>query len=232
MGQKIRPDSYRIGITRGWNARWFAGKTFGTKLQEDVLIRRIIDEKIKMAGIVRVEIERNANNAYRIFIKAAKPGIIIGRGGNGIDELTKVLSSAIAALHRERGAKNPKVQLSLNIEELKRTEISAQFLAQSLAWELEKRMPFRRTMKKAIENTLQNRDIKGIKIKMSGRLDGNEIARNEFLAKGTLPLTTLRADIDYGVATANCTYGAIGIKVWLYKGLIFAKDVAKKNETH
>jgi small subunit ribosomal protein S3 len=230
MGQKIRPDSYRIGVTKGWNARWFAGKTFGTKLQEDVLIRRIINERIKLAGIVRVEIERNANNAYRIFIKAAKPGIIIGRGGTGIDDLTKELSSAIAALHRERGAKNPKVQLSVNIEELKRTEISAQFLAQSLAWELEKRMPFRRTMKKAIENTLQNRDIKGIKIKMSGRLDGNEIARNEFLAKGTLPLTTLRADIDYGTATALCTYGAIGIKVWLYKGLIFAKDAAKKPE--
>lgn len=227
MGQKIRPDSYRIGITRGWNARWFAGKTFGSKLQEDVLIRRVINEKIKLAGIVRIEIERNANNAYRIFIKAAKPGIIIGRGGTGIDDLTKAISKELGALHRERGAKNPKIVISVNIEELKRSEISSQFLAQSLAWELEKRMPFRRTMKKAIENALQNRDVKGIKIKMSGRLDGNEIARNEFLAKGTLPLTTLRADIDYGTATALCTYGAIGIKVWIYKGLIFAKDVKK-----
>ena len=232
MGQKIRPDSYRIGITRGWNARWFAGKTFGSKLQEDVLIRRVINEKIKPAGIVRIEIERNANNAYRIFIKAAKPGIIIGRGGTGIDDLTKAISKELAALHRERGVKSPKIQLSVNIEELKRTEISSQFLAQSLAWELEKRMPFRRTMKKAIENALQNRDVKGIKIKMSGRLDGNEIARNEFLAKGTLPLTTLRADIDYGVATALCTYGAIGIKVWIYKGLIFAKDAANKKTTN
>lgn len=230
MGQKIRPDSYRIGITRGWNARWFAGKTFGSKLQEDVLIRRVINEKIKPAGIVRIEIERNANNAYRIFIKAAKPGIIIGRGGTGIDDLTKAISKDLTALYRERGVKAPKIQLSVNIEELKRTEISAQFLAQSLAWELEKRMPFRRTMKKAIENALQNRDVKGIKIKMSGRLDGNEIARNEFLAKGTLPLTTLRADIDYGVATALCTYGAIGIKVWLYKGLIFAKDQKKSKD--
>lgn len=231
MGQKIRPDSYRIGITRGWNARWYAGKNFGARLQEDVLIRRVINERIKLSGIVRIEIERNANNAYRIFIKAAKPGIIIGRGGTGIDDLTKAISKELAALNRERGVKAPKIVLSVNIEELKRTEVSAQFLAQSLAWELEKRMPFRRTMKKAIENTLQNRDIKGIKIKMSGRLDGNEIARNEFLAKGTLPLTTLRADIDYGTATALCTYGAIGIKVWLYKGMIFAKDAAKKNET-
>lgn len=227
MGQKIRPDVFRLGITKGWNARWFAGKTFGSKLQEDVLIRRVINEKIKPAGIVRIEIERNANNAYRIFIKAAKPGIIIGRGGTGIEDLTKAISAELAALYRARGVKSPKVQLSVNIEELKRTEISAQFMAQSLAWELEKRMPFRRTMKKAIENALQNRDVKGIKIKMSGRLDGNEIARSEFLSKGTLPLTTLRADIDYGVATAFCTYGAIGIKVWLYKGLIFAKDAAK-----
>ncbi len=227
MGQKIRPDSFRLGITKGWNARWFAGKTFGARLQEDVLIRRVINEKIKLAGIVRIEIERNANNAYRIFIKAAKPGIIIGRGGTGIDDLTKAISSELAALQRERGVKSPKIQLSVNIEELKRTEVSAQFIAQSLAWELEKRMPFRRTMKKTIENTLQNRDVKGIKIKMSGRLDGNEIARNEFLSKGTLPLTTLRADIDYGTATAFCTYGAIGIKVWLYKGMIFAKDQQK-----
>lgn len=227
MGQKIRPDSFRLGITKGWNARWFAGKTFGARLQEDVLIRRVINEKIKLAGIVRVEIERNANNAYRIFIKAAKPGIIIGRGGTGIDDLTKAISHELAALQRERGVKSPKIQLSVNIEELKRTEVSAQFIAQSLAWELEKRMPFRRTMKKTIENTLQNRDVKGIKIKMSGRLDGNEIARNEFLSKGTLPLTTLRADIDYGTATAFCTYGAIGIKVWLYKGMIFAKDQQK-----
>lgn len=228
MGQKIRPDSFRLGITKGWNARWYAGKSFGAKLQEDVLIRRIINDKIKLAGIVRVEIERNANNAYRIYIKAARPGIIIGRGGTGIDDLTKAISKELAGLLRERGAKNPKVQLSLNIEELKRTEVSAQYVAQTIAWEIEKRMPFRRLMKKTIENTLQNRDVKGIKIKLSGRLDGNEIARNEFLAKGTLPLTTLRADVDYGTATAHCTYGTIGIKVWLYKGMIFAKDANKK----
>lgn len=227
MGQKIRPDSFRLGITKDWNARWYAGKSFAAKLQEDVLIRRIINEKIKPAGIVSVTIERNANNAYRIAIKAAKPGIIIGRGGTGIDDLTKVISKQLSALQRARGAKVAKLQLSVTIEELKRTEISSQFIAQSLAWELEKRMPFRRTMKKAIELALQNRDVKGIKIKMSGRLDGNEISRSEFLSKGALPLTTLRADIDYGTATANCTYGAIGIKVWLYKGMVFSKDQKK-----
>lgn len=231
MGQKIRPDSFRLGITKDWNARWYAGKSFAAKLQEDVLIRRIINEKIKPAGIVSVTIERSANNAYRIAIKAAKPGIIIGRGGTGIDDLTKVISKHLSALQRARGVKVAKLQLSVTIEELKRTEISSQFIAQSLAWELEKRMPFRRTMKKAIESALQNRDVKGVKIKMSGRLDGNEISRSEFLSKGALPLTTLRADIDYGTATANCTYGAIGIKVWLYKGMVFSKDQKKATRT-
>jgi small subunit ribosomal protein S3 len=227
MGQKIRPDSFRLGITKDWNARWYAGKSFAAKLQEDVVIRKIINEKIKLAGIVSVTIERSANNAYRIFIKAAKPGIIIGRGGTGIEDLTKAITNKLAAIQRARAGKTSKIQLSVNIEELKRTEISSAFIAQSLAWELEKRMPFRRAMKKAIELALQNHEVQGIKIKMSGRLDGNEIARNEFLAKGALPLTTLRADIDYGTATANCTYGAIGIKVWLYKGMIFSKDKKK-----
>lgn len=227
MGQKIRPDSFRLGITKDWNARWYAGKTFGAKLQEDVLIRKVINDKIKPAGIVRVEIERNANNAYRVFIKAARPGIIIGRGGQGIEDLTKAITKALQELMRSRGVKNPKVPLSLNIEELKRSEIAAQYVAQSIAWDIERRLPFRRAMKKSIENAMQNRDVLGIKVKCSGRLDGNEIARSEFLSKGTLPLTTLRANIDYGVATAFTTYGAIGIKVWIYKGLVFAKDKTK-----
>ncbi len=231
MGQKIRPDSFRLGVTRDWNARWYAGKTFGAKLQEDVLIRKVINDKIKPAGIVRVEIERNANNAYRVFIKAARPGIIIGRGGAGIEDLTKAITKALQELMRARGIKSPKVPLSLNIEELKRSEISAQYVGQSMAWELERRMPFRRTMKKAIENAMQNREVLGIKIKAAGRLDGNEIARSEFLSKGTLPLTTLRANIDYGVATAFTTYGAIGIKVWIYKGLVFSKEVKKEEAT-
>jgi small subunit ribosomal protein S3 len=228
MGQKIRPDSYRLGVIRDWNSRWFTNKGFGTKLQEDEVIRHAIHSKIKTAGIVRIEIERNANNAFRVMIKAAKPGLIIGRGGQGIEELTKFIQSELAALLRTRGIKNPKVPLSLNIEELKRTEVSAQYVAQSIAWDLEKRLPFRRTMKKAIENMMQNRDILGVKVKMGGRLDGNEIARTEFLAKGKLPLSTLRANIDYGVATAFCTYGAIGIKVWVFKGLVFAKDIKEQ----
>lgn len=225
MGQKIRPDSLRLGIIRDWNSRWFGGRNFGAKLQEDEVIRKAINDKIKLAGIVRVEIERKANSEFRVMIKAAKPGLIIGRGGQGIEELTKFLKGKLEALYRTRGLQHPKISLSLNIEELKRTEIASQYVAQSIAWEIERRMPFRRVMKKAIESAMQNRDVQGIKIRLSGRLGGGEIARAEWLAKGKLPLQTLRANIDYAQATAFCTYGAIGIKVWIYKGLVFEKDL-------
>src|SRR3989344_1994923 len=221
MGQKIRPDSYRLGITRGWTARWFAKKNFKDQLEEDVLIREIIDEKIALAGIVRVEIERNANNAYKIFIKAARPGLIIGRGGKGIEELSAFIDKSLRSLLLERGEKKPAISLNLNIEELKRTEVSAQYIAQSIAWDIEKRLPFRRLIKKYLENIMQNKEAQGAKIKLSGRLDGAEIARREFLYKGKLPLQTLRADIDYGEATAFTTYGTVGIKVWIYKGEVF-----------
>lgn len=231
MGQKIRPDSLRLGVIRDWNSRWFGGSSFPAKLQEDEVIRKAIHKKIAAAGIVRIEIERTANNAYRVLVKAAKPGLIIGRGGQGIEELTKHIQAELRALMVKRGVKNPKTSpLSLTIEELKRSEVSSQFIGQTLAWELEKRMPFRRTMKKAIEQAMQNRDVLGIKIKMSGRLDGNEIARTEQLSQGKLPLQTLRANIDYGQATAFCTYGAIGIKVWIYKGLVFTKELKNASQ--
>jgi len=231
MGQKIRPDSFRLGVIRDWNSRWFGNKgTYPMKLQEDEVIRKAIQKKIALAGIVRIEIERTANNAYRVLVKAAKPGLVIGRGGQGIEDLTKYIQGELRALLVKRGMKNPKTPFSLTIEELKRSEISSQFVGQQLAWELEKRMPFRRTMKKAIEQAMLNREVLGIKIKMSGRLDGNEIARTEQLSKGKLPLQTLRANIDYGQATAFCTYGAIGIKVWIYKGLVFTKELKNASQ--
>ena len=216
MGQKIRPDSYRTGITRGWNSRWFPKKSFKNNLEEDVLIRKIVKEKIKLAGIDKIEIEKN-NSTFRIFIKVAKPGLVIGRGGKGVDDLRKAIEAELTKLYKERKAK-PDFAISLNIEELKRNEVSSAFIAQSLAWDLEKRMPFRRTMKKYIESVMQNKEVEGVKIKLSGRLDGGEIARREWLAKGKLPLQTLRANIDYGEGTAFCTYGTVGIKVWVYKG--------------
>jgi small subunit ribosomal protein S3 len=217
MGQKIRPDSYRIGITRGWNSRWFPKKkNFKANFEEDVLIRKIVKEKIKLAGIDKIEIEKNNNN-YKVFIKVAKPGLVIGRGGKGVDDLRKAIEIELNKLFKERKLK-PDFSISLNIEELKRNETSANFIAQSIAWDIEKRMPFRRTIKKYLESAMQNKEVEGAKIKLSGRLDGGEIARREWLAKGKLPLQTLRANIDYGEGTAFCTYGAVGIKVWVYKG--------------
>jgi len=211
MARKINPNSFRLGIIRDWDSRWISLKHAGKWLAQDENIRELIMKRIGLAGIARIEIERTPDK-YKIFIKASKPGLIIGRGGKGIETLTKEL---------EKTLNDKKVHLMLNIEELKRTEISSAVVAQNAAWDLEKRMKFRRTMKRQIEQALQNREVKGVKMMMSGRLDGNEIARTEWIAKGKLPLSTLRANIDYGTATAICSYGTIGIKVWIYKGEVF-----------
>lgn len=225
MGQKINPISLRVGIVKNWPVRWFFARKTGTRsknsyasfLKEDEAIRRVIRKKISPAGIAAVEIERT-QGSLRILIKAARPGLIIGQGGRGIEELTKAIERELAA----------KVNLSVNVEELKRSEISAAHAAQQVAWDLEKRLPFRRTLKKYLDQIMQNKDVKGAKITVAGRLGGAEIARRESLKKGSLPLHTLRADIDYGQATAYTTYGTIGVKVWIYKGEVFAKPAKEK----
>lgn len=223
MGQKIKPFSYRLGIITNWTSRWMPKNLkFKDQLEEDVVVRRVITDKIGLAGISKIEIERGADNTYKIFIKAAKPGLVIGRGGKGIEELSKTVDAGLKKLFRKRGKLVPQFSISLNVEELKRTEISAQYVAQQIAWDLEKRLPFRRTMKKHLEATMQNREVKGAKIRLSGRLGGNEIARREWLAKGKLPLQTIRANIDYGEATAFNAYGTVGVKVWINKGEVFA----------
>lgn len=222
MGNKIRPDSYRLGIIGQWSARWFAKKNFGHQLEEDELIRKTIQKAISSAGIIRIEIERN-NNIYKIFIKAARPGLIIGRGGKGIEDLSKLINNNLKKLFRKRKIATSNISLSLNIDELKRSEVASVYIAQNIAWDLEKRLPFRRTMKKYLDLVMQNREIQGAKIKLSGRLDGAEISRREWLGKGKLPLSTLRANIDYGEGTAFTTYGTVGIKVWIYKGEVFSK---------
>ena len=218
MGHKINPISYRLGIHKDWTSRWFVKKGTPQLLEEDILIRKTVQEKIGTAGIDKISIERNGDRC-RVFVKVAKPGLVIGRGGKGIEELTKAVGSALQKLAAKRG-KNLKTVVAVNVtvEEVKRAEVSATVTAQQLAWDIEKRMPFRRTMKKYLEGIMQNREVQGAKIKLSGRLDGNEIARKEWLAKGRLPLTTLRSNIDYGESTAFTTYGTVGIKVWIYKG--------------
>ncbi len=227
MGQKIRPNSYRLGIVENWGSRWFPKRSFKEALQEDELIRKVIMKTIGTAGISKIEIERTAGTC-RVYIKAAKPGLIIGRGGQGIENLSKVIDVALEKMRRKEKVTAKKIALSLNVEELKRNEVSAANIAQNMASDLERRMPFRRAMKKIIETTMQNREVKGIKIRLSGRLDGAEIARREWLAKGSLPLQTLRAYIDYAEATAFTTYGTVGVKVWVYKGDVFEKE---KKET-
>lgn len=189
-------------------------------------MREVIREKITSAGIDKVVIERTGNN-YRIFIKAQRPGLIIGRGGKGVEELSKALEGSLKKLRRDKGLEG-NISLNLNIEELKRSEISAGVIAQNVAWDLEKRNPFRRTMKKCLDQVMQNREVKGAKIRIAGRLGGADIARSEHLERGKLPLQTLRANIDYGEATAYTTYGTIGVKIWISKGEVFADEVGSK----
>lgn len=223
MARKIRPNSFRLGIIKNWQNRWFLKKSLNYLLEEDYLIRKEVLKIVLKAGIASIEIERVGNNTCKIFIKAARPGLIIGRGGKGIDDLRKAVESVIAIFRRRKKVKDMP-ELNLNIEELKRTEISAQVEAQNIAFDLERRLRFRRVLKQHLEAIMQNKAAKGAKIHLAGRLDGAEIARKEWLAKGQMPLTTLRADIDYGEATAFTTYGTIGIKVWIYKGEIFDKS--------
>ncbi|MCR4261144.1 MAG: 30S ribosomal protein S3 [Candidatus Colwellbacteria bacterium] len=214
MGRKIHPISYRLGINKDWISRWMPPHgNFKKYLREDEAIRDIIEKTISKAGIDMVEIERTPGQ-YKVTIRAARPGIVIGRGGKGIEDLSK-------AIQKKVGITAP---INLNVEEVKRTEVSASVLSQSIAFDLEKRMRYRRVMKRYIDIAMQNREVQGIKIKLAGRLNGAEIARSEQLKKGKLPLTTIRANIDYGETVAVTTYGSIGIKVWLYKGDIFEKD--------
>jgi len=229
MGQKVNPRSLRTGITKNWPVRWlfasnfevgkgsrvggFSRSVYARLLEEDELVRNIVKERINQAGIASIHIERTVNE-LKILIKAARPGFVIGRGGKGIEELTAAIEKALEKL---RGG-NYKIHLSVNVEELKRSEISANYVAQQVAWDLEKRFPYRRTLKKYLGNVIQNKDIKGAKIMISGRLGGAEIARKETIRSGSLPLQTIRANVDYGTATAKTTYGAIGVKVWVYKG--------------
>lgn len=232
MGQKINPISLRLGITKNWPVRWFFSKKgSGTKgftsytqfLREDEVIRKTIKQKIGLAGIAGIEIERTSNN-LKVLIRAARPGLIIGRGGKGIEDFTKLLEANLF----KAGADKKVRSVSVTIEELKRSEVSATYTAQQIAWDLEKRMSFRHVMRKYADQVLQNREAKGVKVLLSGRLGGAEIARREALKKGPLPLQGLRADIDFGTATAMTTYGTIGVKVWIYKGDIFER--AQRNQ--
>jgi small subunit ribosomal protein S3 len=212
MGHKVNPKSLRLGITTTWRSRWFGKKEYAKNLRADVEIRRFVMKKWKSAAIADVEIERSAGT-IKLIIKTARPGVLIGRGGTGVEDISRIIK------FKYFPAK--KIDLKIEAQEIKNFEESAALVSQNIAEQLEKRIPFRKVIKSMIDQTSKNKNIKGIKIEISGRLGGAEMSRREWLSKGTIPLHTLRADIDFARAKANTTYGSIGVKVWLYKGIVF-----------
>ena len=212
MGQKVNPIGFRIGVIRDWESKWFAEKDFGTLLLEDVKIREYLKNKLKDSAVSHIEIERAANRV-NVTIHTAKPGMVIGKGGAEVE----VIRNYIAAMSNKK--------VHINISEIKHPDLDAILVAEAIALQLERRVSFRRAMKQAMQRTMRS-GAKGIKVATSGRLGGAEIARTEGYSEGTVPLHTLRADIDYGTAEAATTYGRIGVKVWIYRGEVL--PTAKK----
>jgi len=215
MGHKVNPVGLRIGITNTWKSKWFSKKDYQSNLRQDITIRIGIMKKWKTAAIAEVEIERSAA-MVKVIVKTARPGVLIGRGGSGIEDMQKFVKSNYF--------KGKKTGLKIEVQEVKNFEENAFLVAQNIAEQIEKRLPFRRALKTMLEQVTKNNTIKGVKIEICGRLNGAEMARREWAAKGTLPLHTLRANIDFARATAYTTYGTIGVKVWLYKGEVFEKN--------
>ncbi len=210
MGQKVHPIGIRLGIVKDWTSKWYAdSKDFADILNQDLEVRDFIKKKLSHASVSRVQIERPANNA-RITIHTARPGIVIGKKGEDVERLRRSVSQMMG------------VPVSINIEEIRKPELDATLVAENVAQQLERRIMFRRAMKRAVQNAMRLGAL-GIKVRVSGRLNGAEIARTEWYHEGRVPLHTLRADIDYGVVEASTTYGVIGVKVWLFKGEVFDK---------
>ena len=215
MGQKVNPHGLRVGVIKNWDSRWFVSdKEFGDTLVSDYQIREYVKTKLQGAGVPRIEIERDASRV-RVFIQCAKPGVVIGFHGAEIEKLRAELEAMVG---------RPVV---VNVIEIKNPDVNAQLVAESICAQLEKRVSFRRAMKLAIGRTMRL-GVKGIKVACSGRLGGAEIARSEHYHEGTIPLQTLRADIDYGFWEANTTYGKIGVKVWIYKGEVFNENATRE----
>lgn len=213
MGQKTHPIGFRLGVNKTWNSKWYSSRQYVFFLHEDLRLREFLKDKLRHAGVSRIELERVANK-IKANIHTARPGIVIGKKGTGIDQL------------RAEAQRLTKSDIFLNIIEVRKAEADAQLVAENIADQIERRVAFRRAMKKAMSQAFKF-GVKGIKIQCSGRLGGSEIARRERYAEGSVPLHTLRADIDYGFAEAFTTYGQIGVKVWIYKG-----EVLQRRRTH
>ncbi len=209
MGQKINPIGLRLGVIRTWDSRWYAkGKQYQVNFQEDHRLRKFIKDKLKHAGVAKIEIERAANKV-KIIISTARPGVVIGKKGTGIDALKADVQKLTTN------------EVFVNIQEVRKPDLDAQLVAENIALQLEKRISWRRALKKALASAVKG-GVRGIKIRVSGRLDGAEIARSEWYNEKSVPLHTLRADIDYGTAEALTTYGLIGLKVWIYRGDVYS----------
>lgn len=214
MGQKVNPVGFRLGGLQEWQSKWYANKhAYATLLEQDVKMRRYLKNALKEALIDRIDIERS-RNTVTVTVHAAKPGVVIGRGGAGIDKVKK---------HITRTYLPPKTNLNINIQEVRQPNLSAAIMVQNIIMELEKRTAFRRILKQSV-NRIMREGAKGAKVMIKGRLNGAEIARQEMLAQGLIPLHTLRANIDFARGHAQMTYGKIGVKVWIYKGEVFDKD--------
>lgn len=217
MGQKVNPHGLRVGVIKDWDSKWYADKkSFNEYLVEDHKIREYVKKKLFLSGISKIEIERAANK-IKLSVYTAKPGMVIGRGGSGVEELRTDIE------------KMTKKSVVVNVEEIKVAELDAQLVAENIASQLERRVSFRRAMKQSIQRTMRS-GAKGIKTSVSGRLGGADMARTEGYSEGTIPLQTLRADIDYGFAEADTTYGKLGVKVWLYKGEVLPTKKVEKEE--
>ena len=216
MGQKVNPHGLRVGVISDWDSKWYAEADFADNLVEDYNIRKFLKKKLYSSGIARIEIERRAEDQAKVIIYTAKPGMVIGKGGSEIESLKKEVSKV-------SGGK----KINLEIKEIKRPDANAQLVAESIAQQLENRISFRRAMKTTMGRTMKS-GVKGVKAAVSGRLGGADIARSEHYIEGTIPLQTIRADIDYGFAEADTTYGKLGVKVWIYNGEVLPTKASKK----
>ncbi|KAA3629668.1 MAG: 30S ribosomal protein S3 [Proteobacteria bacterium] len=210
MGQKVHPTGIRLGIVKDWTSKWYAdSKHYAEYLNSDLAVRDFLKKKLHQASVSRIQIDRTANTAH-ITVHTARPGVVIGKKGEDIDALRKEVSQRMG------------IPITISIEEIRKPELDAQLVAESVAQQLERRIMFRRAMKRAVTNSMRI-GAQGIKVHVAGRLNGAEIARSEWYREGRVPLHTLRADIDYGFAEANTTYGVIGVKVWIFKGEVFGE---------
>jgi small subunit ribosomal protein S3 len=222
VGQKVNPIGLRVGVIRTWDSRWYAkGQQYFDNLHEDIRLREYIKEKLKHAGVAKVELERSSAKKVKVIISTARPGIVIGKKGTGIDALKMDLQNLV---NKGRPASEA-VEVRVHILEVRKPDTDAQLVAETIALQLEKRISWRRAMKKAIAAAIKG-GVRGVKVRVSGRLDGAEIARSEWYNEKSVPLHTLRADIDYGTAEALTSYGIIGVKTWIYKGdILSAREV-------